>query len=209
MVPSAATIYARAAHAMQMQVRPPAMEFTQLLDGRGVTVRIVGDAYGDTEPYLAVTNDLSTSAAFRVEEDDAYGIDRTTDEDTRAVFPDRRIYWSASWSMMHATPRAGEYRMTPAGEATVDGAPCFHLRLRTRHRQTTQRLTDLYVDERTDLIRRAVLSYRGRDSIALDFGRVGAYWLVTHGRITARAQGLFRRAGGYATFVNEGFRFRG
>ncbi len=238
MLPTSTTIYTQMSLAMNAQPHAPAMRFTQRLHGRGISLRIVGDRFGNTAPYLSVSRDRA-NARFTVEEDDRYGIERTTDESTHAVYPNQRIFWSATWPMIHTlglqppeptTPRPRPslapladdvaltdpaYAMRTAGEATVDGARCYHLVLHARGNKEAHPLTDLYVDEKSKLLRRAVMAFRTEEivagssgTIALDFGRVGAYWLVTHGRIDARAHSLLMHAGGAATFVNSAFRFR-
>jgi len=235
---TASAVYTRMQVAMREQPHPARLRFSQHLEGHGISIHIREDRFGNTNVVL-VAEAQTAPVTFDVVEDDLAGTERTTDETTQAVYPDQRLYWTATWNVMHDIglrppapttphPQASvdpsadalalsdrDYTVELGGDATVDGVPAFHLRLRARGSRDAHPLTDLFVDSKTFLIRQAVMAFRNEELIAgdsgtfvFDFDRVGRYWLVTHGRIDASEHGLMtRRSSGYALFTNDEFSF--
>lgn len=235
---TATTVYTHMQQAMAAQPEPSSFSFTQHLAASGLTIRIVKDRFGNSDVQLAAGPGANGTATFEVRENDVRGTERTTDEQTGAVYPDQRLFWTATWPVLRTIglrppapstpapspsidPRADAialtdrfYDVTYDGQTQLDGSLVYHLALRSRSDREAHPLTDLYVNERTWLVREAVMSFRNEEVIGgdsgtfiFDFGRVGDYWLVTHGRLDAREHYLFRQYTGRSTFVNDGFAF--
>jgi len=90
----------------------------------------------------------------------------------------------------------------------MNGTLTYHLHLVARSDPAGHPLTDLYVDQDTYLLRAVnvrlkneayVSGYSG--TMRLEFGRVGKFWLVTGGTMSASAHFLLAREKGSLMFA--------
>ncbi len=100
------------------------------------------------------------------------------------------------------------YKVSGGGVESLGSAPVYHLQLSAREDKVAHPLTDLYVDPQSFLVRKAVAAFKNEavisgdtGTITLDFGRIGGFWMVTSGEISARAHAFFTQAAGSASFA--------
>jgi hypothetical protein len=102
-----------------------------------------------------------------------------------------------------------KYYEVSGGEVeSLDGLSVYHLQLSTREDKVAHPLTDLYVDPESFLVRKAVAAFKNEavisgdsGTVTLDFGRVGGFWMVISGAVSARAHAFFTQAAGSASFA--------
>lgn len=100
------------------------------------------------------------------------------------------------------------YKVWGGEVESLDKVPVYHLHLSARSDNNAHPLTDLYVDTSSFLVLKAVAAFKNEamisgdtGTIALKFGRVGAFWMVTSGEVSARAHVFFTHVMGTASFV--------
>lgn len=98
------------------------------------------------------------------------------------------------------------YQISLVGLEQLDGQPVYHLALRAYGSPNDHPLTDLYVDEASMHVRRAIAEfnfrtalYRVAAKLDLHFAQIGPYWLNDTGTLTAGAHvTMFHVNGSYA-----------
>ena len=90
------------------------------------------------------------------------------------------------------------YHIDLAGLEKLGGNDVYHLKLKAYREPVTHPLTDLYVDQKTFLVREArgevsahYVIASGRLAGVLDFDRAGAYWIVQHEHFDVAANAVF------------------
>ncbi|HEY9084554.1 MAG TPA: hypothetical protein VIN40_01230 [Candidatus Tyrphobacter sp.] len=235
-MPDASAIYAKMVLAMSAQRSPSAASYDVTFTPRGLGLRII-DVRGKAVIHLAYISD-STPHLFHVTQSD----DRDTSEIVDAVSRQRQIAERPFWSVTWAGDRPGAASATPADQTTViesarekavadlltasddaygvtlvgienlNGAAVYHLHL-TAQNAAAHPLTDLFVDERSFLARRAVAGFTDHTVatvtgvITLNFWQVGRYWMLTSGEVDATVHAFFRQVSGSATFASSNLTF--
>lgn len=100
------------------------------------------------------------------------------------------------------------YRVSGGEVENLDGASAYHLRFAARDDKVAHPLTDVYIDTRSFLVLKTVAAFKNEalisgdtGTITLNFRRIGSFWMVKSGQVTARAHVLFTHAAGTASFA--------
>jgi hypothetical protein len=222
--PEPAAIYARAVRAMDAQQSPAAVTYDETFTPRGLGVRIIM-VRGAAVVHIVFSSD-ATPQVFQVTENSARTelVEAASGQRYAAALP----FWSATWLPLGPTTPADQSTviggvrqkmlgdLSPAGESAysialvgvenVGGFAVYHLHM-TAQNPATHPLTDLFVDEQSYRVRRAVAAFRDTSltsvtgDVVLNFASVGNYWMVTSGQIDATVHAFFRTVSGSATFA--------
>jgi hypothetical protein len=103
------------------------------------------------------------------------------------------------------------YRITLVGTEQIDGLPVYHLAMRPYNSPNDHPLTDVYVDQASSHVRRAIAQfnfhtvlYRVTATLEMHFADVGGYWMNDGGRLTAEAHlTMFRISGSYSYAASD------
>ena len=98
------------------------------------------------------------------------------------------------------------YRIVLVGLESVDGTPAYHLAMSAYRSENEHPLTDVYVDQATSHVRRAIARFNFRNVLSrvvatldMHFADVGGYWINDAGSLTAEAHlSMFRINGSYS-----------
>lgn len=227
-LPEPTAIYARMARTMSGQPRPNALSYDEIVKPQGLGIRIVEDSNG-AAVHVAFSSQ-GTPQVFHVTHD-AAGT-QIVDVSNGQHYASAEPFWSPLWvapsspSASVASPAtnatvlavvreralsdlldgAAPYRLTLAGIESVGREPAYHLRLAASD-QNAHPLTDLYIDERSLLVRRAVAAFTDHTVatvtgvLTFDFARTDGYWMVASGSVEATLHAYFRKVSGSATFA--------
>lgn len=224
---NAAAIYARSVRMMTHQSVLASVTYDETIARRGLGVRVVQGT-----PAVAHLAFSSTAG------DDLFYVtqcgvtttllDLTSKQRSTAELP----FWSPIWpqtatvTSVIGVARArmmndlrveapDAYAATLLPSTIVDGISAYHVRLVARHDASLHPLTDLYADEQSGRILRAVAAFRDESvtdvtgSITLNFERVGNLWVAASGEVDATVHAYLRQVSGSATFSTSNVAFDG
>ncbi|HEX8807164.1 MAG TPA: hypothetical protein VF741_09445 [Candidatus Aquilonibacter sp.] len=101
----------------------------------------------------------------------------------------------------------GNYTISFVGVEDVTGTPSYHIHLVATQDAGAHPLTDLYVDQQTYLVRRAVAAFTDNSvtnvtgTLTMNFDRVGKSWLLDSGQVDATVHAFMQHVSGSATFA--------
>lgn len=223
--PAAAAIFARATRAMAAQAAPASVLYDETVTREGLGVRIVQSG-GNAVVHLAFSSSPGNDL-FQVR---GCGAATTLfDVAGKRRYTSELPFWSPFWpstatvtsvlgvtrARMEADLREASgnaYAATLGAPATIDGGIADHLLLAAQN-PSLHPLTDLYVDEQSGLVLRAVAAFKDTSvtdvtgSVTLNFARDGTFWIADSGEIDATVHAYFRRVSGSATFSTSNLRF--
>jgi hypothetical protein len=107
------------------------------------------------------------------------------------------------------TDSTASYATSLVDEEALDGAAVYHLHLIAQD-PAAHPLSDLFIDEQTFLVRRAVADFKDTSvtdvtgAVTLNFDRSDGYWLVTSGEVDATVHAFLTQVSGSATFASSG-----
>jgi hypothetical protein len=228
----ASAISAAMVAAMNAEPSPGTLKYDETIVPHGLNLRII-DSNGKSAVHLVFSSD-ATAAVFHVEQGASSQTAQVTDTKSGHEYTSDQLFWSPMWSQTGASPQeqptvlsavrtkmlsdvltmhAGDYTMKDAGVADVNGTPVYHLRLTAVGDAASHPLTDVFVDEQSYLLRRAVAAFSDNTvtsvtgTVTLTFDPVGGYWLITSGEVDATVHAYFKNVSGSATFAASNFEF--
>jgi hypothetical protein len=228
----AGAIYAALVRSMNAEPQPGTLKYDETIVPHGLNLRII-DSNGKSAVHVVFSSD-ATGAVFHVEQGASAQTAEVTDTKSGHKYTSDQLFWSPMWSQTGAPPQeqptvlsavrakmlsdilgvhAGDYMMTYAGIADVNGAPVYHLRLSAVGDAASHPLTDVFVDEQSYLVRRAVANFTDNSvtsvtgTVTLTFDAVGGYWLITSGEVDATVHAYFKTVSGSAMFAASNFVF--
>lgn len=180
---------------------------------------------GVTVVHIVYSKD-KTIRVFHVSESSSLPTAQLTDATTSKQYSADTPFWSVLWKSSQQIVPAGQSTVVGDTRArmiadltadevayspsfidmeTLNGAPVYHLHL-TAEDAADHPLTDLFIDEQSLLVKRAVAAFKDTSvtdvtgSVTLNFDRIAGYWLVTSGEVEATIHAYLTRISGSATF---------
>jgi hypothetical protein len=204
--------------------------YDETITPRGLGLKIL-QVDGMAVVHIAYTKD-TTPRVFHVARDGA--TTAIVDASSGQHYTAEQIFWSPSWSTRSPptppsqttvistvreraladllAPAAGNYTLSLVGVENVSGAPVYHIHLVAQD-AGTHPLTDVYVDQQTYLVRKAVAGFTDNSVtnvtglLTMNFDRVGDAWLLDSGQVDATVHAFFQNVSGSATFAASGVTF--
>jgi hypothetical protein len=210
---------------MSRQAAPSGVTYDETFTPEGLGLRLL-DVDGVTVVHVVYSKD-KTVHVFHVVESGTQSTARLTDTASGQQYTAAPPFWSVLWTGRQGnataaqsaviadtrdrmiydllTNSAASYAPSLVGAETLNGIPVYRLHL-TAQDAANHPLTDLFVDERTFLVRRAIAEFRDSSvtdvtgSVTLNFDGTQSYWLVTSGEIEATVHAFLTQVSGSATF---------
>ncbi len=213
--------------AMSSEAAPPQLTYDETFTPYGLGLRILS-VRGTSVVHVAYSSD-KTVHVFHVRQTDGQNTVQLVDAASGQQYTAELPFWSPAWLAPQAPPTPADqttvisatrekmladlisangspYAPVFAGVENLNGFLVYHLRLSSQD-AGVHPLSDVYLDERSYLVRRAIGDFRDTSvttvtgDVVLDFGNVGRFWLVTAGRIDATVHAYFLTRSGSATFA--------
>lgn len=182
---------------------------------------------GTTVVHIVYSKDR-TVRVFHVTESNAQGTEQLAEAGSGQQYTAATPFWSIFWSGQSQTAAPAQstviadtrarmitdlitnstaaYTASFVDAETLDGAAVFHIHL-TAQDAANHPLTDLFIDEQTSLVRRALATFRDSSvtdvigAVTLNFGSIDNYWLATSGEVDATVHAFLTQVSGSATFA--------
>jgi hypothetical protein len=230
--PDAGALYSKMVLAMNAQASPHAVAYDETVTPHGLGLRII-DAGGKAAVHVVFSSD-PTVRVFHVEQHQAQITADVVDTTSGQHYSADQLFWSATWVTV-PSPSAtqptvlsavrtkmisdltsasiGDYTLSYVGIADVNGVPAFHVHMAAVKDATAHPLTDVFIDEQSYLLRRAVAAFTDNSvtnvtgQVTLSFDRVAGFWLATSGEVDATVRAYFKTVSGSATFAASNVTF--
>ncbi len=221
-------IYRSAVGAMAALPPQTVSGYDETITPRGLGLKIL-QVNGMAVVHIAYTKD-TTPRVFHVAVDGANTA--VVDANSGQRYTAGELFWSPTWSTTPPptppsqmtviatvreraladllTPADANYTLSFVGIENVNNVPVYHIRLVARQDATAHPLTDVYADQQTYLVRRAVAAFTDNSvtnvtgALTMNFDRVGNSWLLDSGQVDATVHALLQQVSGSATFAASG-----
>jgi hypothetical protein len=223
-------IYQSMVSAMSALPETSVNTYDETITPNGLGLRIL-QVDGMAVVHIAYTKD-ATPRVFHVARDGAN--EAVVDASSGQHYAAEQLFWSPSWSA-HTPPtppnqttvissvRAkaladllatadNNYTLSLVGIENFYGTPVYHIHLVAKD-AGAHPLTDVYVDQQTNLVRRAVAGFTDNSvtnvtgKLTMNFDRVGRLWLLSSGEVDATVNAFMQHVSGSATFAASNVTF--
>jgi hypothetical protein len=223
-------IFQSMAGAMAALLAQTVSTYDETITPRGLGLKIL-QVDGMAVVHIAYTKD-TTPRVFHVAREGANAA--IVDASSGQHYTAEQLFWSPDWSTHSSAtpagqttvisavreraladllvPTGGNYTLSLVGIENVNGAPVYHIHVVAQD-AGAHPLTDVYVDQQTYLVRRAVAAFTDNSVtnvtglLTMNFDRVGSAWLLDSGQVNATVHAFFQNVSGSATFAASGVTF--
>jgi hypothetical protein len=235
--PDALGTLSKMVRAMSAQPSPSPATYDETITPHGLNVRIIASG-GQAVVHIAYSSDPKAQV-FHVEQDDGQSTGGVVDTISGKRYSAEQLFWSPTLSATRSSetnpPAKGQatvlnavrtraiadllagsdtyYNATLVGIENLNGMSVYHFHLIARQDPAAHPLTDVFVDEQSYLVRRAVAAFTDNTvanvtgTMMLDFDRIGKFWMLTSGQVQATVHAYFRKVSGSATFAASNVKF--